>query len=106
MVPVAGNCTATGRTAPLPHELCTTNFFELVSVVAPVVTVTNPLVAPAGTVASRKVVPVRVTVVAFTPLNFTTDAALNPCPRIPTFDPTLPEVDTNEAKAERLSFKL
>ena len=51
---------------------------ELVSVVAPVVTVTDPVSAAAGTVAVRKVVPVRVTVVACTPPNFTTDPAVNP----------------------------
>jgi hypothetical protein len=40
------------------------NFRKLVKVVAPVVTVTYPVEAPAGTVASRYVVPVSVTAAA------------------------------------------
>src|SRR5579863_3919152 len=85
--------------APLLHELWTINFLELVSVAAPVVTVTYPSVAPVGTVASRKVLPFRVTVVAFTPLNFTTDDALNPWPRMPIFEPTLPDVSCRSTNA-------
>src|SRR5450631_1113193 len=95
MNPADGPVAAVGIAVALLHELCTMNFFELVSVVAPVVTVTNPSVALAGTVASRNVDPVRVTVVAVAPLHFTTDDALNPCPRMPIFDPTLPVVSCN-----------
>src|SRR5580704_17758041 len=46
------------------------------NVVEPVVTVTLPVSAAAGTVANRKVLPVWVTVVAFTPPNLTTEAML------------------------------
>ncbi len=56
----------------------TLNVCELVRVAVPVVTVTEPVSAPAGTVANRKVVPDRVTVVACVPPNFTTDALLKP----------------------------
>jgi hypothetical protein len=80
--------------APCPLALSkllgTVNFRKLFSVMVPVVTVTYPLEAPADTVAKRNVVPVRVTAVAGTPLNCTTDDALNPCPNIPTFDPCAP----------------
>src|ERR1051326_2993684 len=86
---------ATGIAFPPDHELCTTNFFELVRMVVPVVTVTSPSVAPAGTVANRKVDPVRVTVVGATPLDLTTDDALNPWPRMPIFEPPLPDVSCN-----------
>jgi hypothetical protein len=83
MNPDAAPATAVGIAFPLPHELSTVNVYLLVSVVAPVVMVTKPLLAPAGTVAVRKVVPVSVTLRAATPLNFTTDGELNPWPRIP-----------------------
>src|SRR5450432_2550933 len=99
MKPDADPKTAVGIAAPLDQELWTVNFFELVRFTVPVVTVTNPSVALAGTVASRNVAPVRVTVVAVTPLNFTTDDALNPCPRMPIFDPTLPAVSCSSTNA-------
>ena len=88
MTPADVQFAGVGITAPAPHELCTMNFSKLFSVVLPVVTVTNPSLAPAGTVARMKVVPVRVWVAAVTPLNFTTDDALNPWPKMPIFDPT------------------
>src|ERR1700692_4316749 len=94
-----GHCTPVGIAVPLLQESCTINFLELVSFTAPVGTVTNPSFAPAGTVATRNVAPVRVTVVAVTPLNFTTEDALNPCPRIPIFDPTFPLVSCRSTNA-------
>ena len=66
------------------------NFCRLVSVVEPVVTVTKSLLAPAGTMAVRKVEPVSF-LEAATPLNLTTEEELNPCPKIPICDPTLPD---------------
>ena len=74
---------------------------ELVSVVAPVVTVTDPVSAPAGTVAEMNVVPVRAMVVACVPPNLTTDELLNPWPRIPIFAPSLPEVVCNATNGPR-----
>ena len=71
---------------------------ELVNVVEPVVMVTAPLKAPAGTVAEMKVAPVRVMVVAATPPNFTTEVLLKPWPRIPTLAPSGATVNTNAAK--------
>lgn len=68
----------------------TLNVFVLVSVLVPVVTVTVPVCAPAGTVARMNVVPVSVFVVAVVPPNFTTDDELKPWPRIPICDPSLP----------------
>ena len=53
--------------------------------------VTDPVSAPGGTVTDRKVEPVFLTAVAFTPSNFTTEELLNPCPRMPTVLPTMPE---------------
>ena len=106
MTPVAaGAKSATGIAFPLPHELCTTYFRVLVNVVAPVVTVTNPSLAPAGTVAVNKPGSVSVEV-AVTPLNFTTDDELNPSPRMPTLDPTLPLVLSNEMNAFRPTERL
>src|SRR5271167_3240523 len=81
-------------TAPLLQELCTIKVCVLVRVVVPVVTVTLPSDAPAGTVAVMKPVSVRVEG-AVTPLNFTTDDELKSKPRIPTEDPTLPLVLCN-----------
>ena len=77
------------------------NFCALVSMVVPVVTVTYPFDAPAGTVAKRNVVPVAVTVVACMPLNFTIDEPLNPWPRIPIFDPTFPLAGSSETYGAR-----
>jgi hypothetical protein len=57
----------------------TENFWGLVSVVAPVVTVTAAVNAPAGTVAVMKDVPLRVIEVAGTPPNSTTEELLKPC---------------------------
>lgn len=70
----------------------TLNWRELVSLVAPVTTVTLPVSAPGGTVAKMKVVPVSTAVVALVPPNFTTDELLNPWPRIPIWAPSLPEL--------------
>lgn len=64
----------------------------LVRVVEPVVTVTEPVCAPAGTTAVRYVVPESVTDLEATPPNFTTEAPVKPCPKTPTFAPTLPDV--------------
>jgi hypothetical protein len=89
----------------LPPQF-TVNLRRLVRAVVPVVTVTYPLVAPAGTVACRNVVPVRVTVVAWTPLNFTSEELLNPWPRIPIVLPTFPEYGTRLMNGGRLAFKL
>src|ERR1700693_6256103 len=91
MNPTAGHSTGTGIAVPSLHELCTVYFCALVSVVDPVVTVTNPSVAPVGTVAVSTPGSGSVEI-AVTPLNFTTDEELNPSPRIPTFDPTFPLV--------------
>jgi len=55
----------------------TRNVVLLVSVVEPVVTVTDPVSAADGTVAVRNVVPESVTVVACVPPNFTTEELLN-----------------------------
>ena len=77
----------------------TWNMLLLVSVVAPVCTVTNPVRAPAGTVAVINVVPERVIAVACVPPNFTTDELLKPWPRMPIMAPSLPDVLTNEQKA-------
>ena len=68
---------------------------ELVSVLAPVVTVTVPVSAPAGTVALMYVVPLRVMLVACVPPNLTTEELLNPWPRMPICAPSLPEVVCN-----------
>ena len=64
----------------------------LVNVVVPVVTVTNPVSAPAGNVAVMNVVPLGAMVVAGVPSNSTTEELLKPCPRMPIFAPSLPEV--------------
>ncbi len=56
----------------------TLNGSELVNVVEPVVTVTDPENSPAGTVAVMKVVPVDATVEAGVPPNSTTDEPLKP----------------------------
>lgn len=58
----------------------------------PVVTVTTPVKAPVGTVARMYVEPVKVFVVAAAPPNLTTDDELNPCPRMPTCAPSVPDV--------------
>src|SRR5580700_4795409 len=106
MNPAAGAATPTGIAVPLDHELCTRYCTVLLSTVAPVVTVTNPVLAPAGTTAERYVVPVRVTAVAGTPLNATTEELLNPWPRIPTVVPTFPEEGNRPTNGGRLAFKL
>ena len=62
----------------------TLNDLRDVNVVVPVVTVTLPVSAPAGTVARMKVLPVRVLVGATVPPNFTTDDEEKPWPRMPT----------------------
>lgn len=66
----------------------TLNVCGLVRVVLPVVTVTGPVRAAAGTVAVRYVEPESVFVVAVTPPNFTTEALVKPCPNMPTFAPS------------------
>ena len=78
----------------------------LVRVPDVVVTVTGPVVAPLGTVACRKVVPLRVTVVAAALPNVTTDELLKFCPRIPILAPTLPEVDSSAANGAAPMFRL
>jgi hypothetical protein len=60
----------------------------LVRVVVPVVTVTDPVSAAAGTVAVINVVPVSTMVVAFAPPNLTTEELLKPWPRMPTLAPS------------------
>src|SRR5208283_356500 len=92
-------------TAPLLQELCTIKVCVLVRVVVPVVTVTLPSDAPAGTVAVMKPVSVRVEG-AVTPLNFTTDDELKSKPRIPTEDPTLPLVLCNVTNDASPKFRL
>src|SRR5580700_1728870 len=92
--------------APLDHVLCTVYFWLLVSVVDPVVTVTNPSVAPAGTVAVMNVVPESEAFVTCAPLNFTTEDLVNPWPKIPTCVPTLPEVVSSVTKGATPMSKL
>jgi len=70
----------------------TLNVFVLVNVVVPVVTVTDPVSASAGTVAVMNVVPESTMVVAFVAPNLTTEELLKPCPRMPIFVPSLPDV--------------
>ena len=84
----------------------TLKVFELVSVVEPVVTVTDPVSAPDGTVAVMNVVPESVMVVALVPPNFTTEELLRPCPRMPIFAPSLPDVVTKLANAPNPMFRL
>jgi hypothetical protein len=96
-VPVSTTGVPTGPLAGLKLGKVgvTRNVLLLVSVVTPVVTVTFPVSAPAGTVALMKVVPLSVIEVACTPPKFTTDELLKSCPRTPIFAPSLPDVDTN-----------
>jgi hypothetical protein len=84
----------------------TLNCLGAVKVVVPVVTVTFPVSAPAGTVARMKVLPVSCLVVAAVPPNFTTDDELKPWPRMPTRVPSLPAGTgvTNEMKGDALMF--
>jgi hypothetical protein len=63
----------------------------LLNVPLEVVTVTNPVVAPLGTVAPIKVPEYIFTEEAGTPLNETVLVDVNPCPRIWTGFPTFPE---------------
>ena len=84
----------------------TLNLLLLVSVVAPVVTVTDPVRAAAGTVAVMNVVPERVIVVACVPPNLTIEAVVKPCPRMPILAPSLPEVDTKLANGAAPMFRL
>src|SRR5580692_3630412 len=82
------------------------NVFVLVNVVVPVVTVKAPVSAPAGTVAVINVVPDSTTVVAFVPPNLTTEELLKPCPRMPIFAPSLPEVDCISTNGPRPTDRL
>jgi hypothetical protein len=84
----------------------TLNVFALVNVVVPVVTVTAPVSAPAGTVAVMNVVPESTMVVAFVPPNLTTEALLKPCPRMPIFAPSLPEVGSVSTNGPRPTDRL
>jgi hypothetical protein len=98
-------------TAPLVGENVfivgvTRKLCELVSTVDPVVTVTDPVSAAAGTVAVKYVLPVRVTVTACVPPNFTVVVLPKPCPRIPIFAPSAPEVDNRLAYAFSPLLKL
>ena len=78
----------------------TRNAVLLVSVVAPVVTVTFPVKAPAGTVALMKVLS-RVVEAAATPSNFTTEALLKPWPKISILAPCLPVLGVKLANGPR-----
>lgn len=78
----------------------------LVRVPELVVTVTNPVVAPLGTVAVKNVVPDRVIVDAATVPKVTTEELVKPCPRMPILAPTLPEVLTRPANGGKLLFRL
>jgi hypothetical protein len=72
----------------------TLNVWILVRMVVPVVTVTDPVRAPVGTVAEMKVLPVSLMDAAWTPPNSTTEELLKPWPRMPILAASLPEVDT------------
>jgi hypothetical protein len=108
LTPVMVTTVATGPLVGLKLKSCgvTRNVLLLVSVVEPVVTVTDPVSAPVGTVTDRKVEPVFLTAVAFTPSNFTTEELLKPCPRMPTVFPTLPEYGSKLTNVGRLSLQL
>jgi hypothetical protein len=84
----------------------TLNCLGAVKVVVPVVTVTFPVSAPAGTVARMKVLPVSCLVVAAVPPNFTTDGEPKPWPGMPTRVPSLPAGTgvTNEMKGDAPMF--
>src|SRR3984885_12284309 len=71
----------------------TRNFLLLFSLPPGVATVTNPVVAPLGTVAVMYVSETTLNV-ADAPLKETPVVPVNPWPRISTNFPTLPEVDT------------
>ena|SRR5438445_30300 len=83
----------------------TRNLTLLVRVPVGVVTVTNPVVAPAGTVVIRKVFD-RIVNVAGVPLNFTLLVPVNPPPKIPILTPTFPEVVTSFTKGTKATFRL
>jgi hypothetical protein len=84
----------------------TSNVCRLVNVVVPVVTVSAPVSATAGTVALMNVVPVSVLVVACVPPNFTTEELLKPCPMMPIFAPSLPEVGCVSTNGRRPTDRL
>jgi hypothetical protein len=77
----------------------TWNCTLLVSVPLGVVTVTYPVVAPAGTVATIKVSDLMVKL-AEVPLRETLVVPVNPCPRRPKRWPTLPAPRTNATKGQ------
>ena len=76
----------------------TLNVALLVSVVAPVATVTVPVSAPAGTVAKMKVLPVSCAFVTGVPPNLTTDDLLKPCPRMPICVLSAPVAGSSDTK--------
>ena len=83
----------------------TMNCLLLVNVPVEVVTVTNPVLAPLGTVALRKV-PDTTDAVAGIPLKLTAVDDVKPCPRISTVLPTLPEYGSRATNGGRLPFQL
>lgn len=83
----------------------TRNCLLLVSMPPGVVTVTGPVVAPSGTVASRNVSD-SIVKVAGVALNETLVVPVNPCPRIPTFCPTLCVGGTKRANRANPTLKL
>src|SRR5258708_4946151 len=83
----------------------TMNCLLLVNVPVEVVTVTNPVVAPLGTVALRKV-PDTTDAVAGIPLKLTAVDDVKPCPRIPIMLPTLPKSGTVLTNAGRPASQL
>ena len=81
-----------GAPAPAPAAYCRTwNLSLLFRVLFPVVTLTKPLVAPAGTVASISVADTTVNI-ASTPLKLTAVEPVRFVPRIRTVAPTLPDL--------------
>ena len=77
----------------------------LVNVPVEVVTVTEPVVAPAGTTANREV-PDCTVADAATPLNETVLVEVKPCPRISTVLPTAPINCTELTNGGRPPFQL
>lgn len=78
--PVSVTCVPTEPLGGLKLRSCgvTRNCWLLVRAVPPVVTVTDPVNAPVGTVAVRKVGPESLMLVACTPPNCTTEELVNP----------------------------
>ncbi len=78
----------------------------LLNVPLEVVTVTRPVVAPLGTVASKRVGDDTLIAAAGIPLKLTLVDDVNPCPRTSTGVPTFACVGISAAYASRLLFKL